>query len=66
MSFHLDFNHRLQHPHLAVYEAGKMLHFIQDGLNGLWQKLDFAGYGLQPVHKPCIISGALATEGGFS
>jgi hypothetical protein len=35
-------------------------------VSSLWLKLDFVGYGLQPVHKPCIISGALAPEGGFS
>jgi hypothetical protein len=28
--------------------------------------LDFVGYGLQPVHEPCILSGALAPERGFS
>jgi hypothetical protein len=35
-------------------------------VNSLWLKLGFEGYGLQPVHKPCIISGALVPEGGFS
>ncbi len=33
MGFHQDFDRRLQHPHLAVSEAHKMLHFIQNGLN---------------------------------
>jgi hypothetical protein len=33
MGFHLDFDHRLQHPRLAVHEAGKILRLIQDGLN---------------------------------
>jgi len=33
MSLHLNFDGGLQHPHFAVYEAGKMLHFVQDGFN---------------------------------
>jgi hypothetical protein len=48
-----------------IYRLRRMkpLHSGMSTFSSLWLKLDSVGYGLQPVHEPCMISGALGPEG---